>query len=360
MFVSPVSYNNDYLNGVSTIDLILISLHIMGIEPLDSPFKIIAADANKSGSITSFDIVELRKLILGIYTALPACPSWRFFSKNCQFPNPNNPFAFPDCPPVTIGSLTDEPAFIGVKIGDVNGTAHPNFTSQPNGEKPDNAVIDTLNIPDILLEPGETLEIPVSVAQPVSWFGFQFALNLDTSALSIQQILPGSGMTGNNFAVFQNRIAVSWSNTAPKVFLPNQKLFKVKLKAKKHLRLCNGLQLENGSLLPESYPALFTKPNQIALACQHLYTHTPNPGYMAPSPNPTTGGADMTVFLTEPGPARIVLINSTGRICWTTDLAAELKEIPVHIPAEAMLLQGVYTWRIESGSGQTQGKMIKL
>jgi len=37
--------------------------YILSTQPFDSPFKMIAGDANKSGSITSFDIVEIRKLI---------------------------------------------------------------------------------------------------------------------------------------------------------------------------------------------------------------------------------------------------------------------------------------------------------
>jgi hypothetical protein len=40
------------------VDLVLISKHILGLEPLNSPYKMIAADANKSNSITTFDIVE--------------------------------------------------------------------------------------------------------------------------------------------------------------------------------------------------------------------------------------------------------------------------------------------------------------
>jgi hypothetical protein len=86
------------LNGVTTYDLVLISKHILGLEPLNSPYKMIAADANKSGSITTFDIVEIRKLILGIYTELPNNTSWRFVDKSFSFPNANNPFqtAFPE------------------------------------------------------------------------------------------------------------------------------------------------------------------------------------------------------------------------------------------------------------------------
>ena len=54
----------NYLNGVTTFDLVLISQHILGTNLFDSPYKWIAADANKSNSITTLDIVKLRALIL--------------------------------------------------------------------------------------------------------------------------------------------------------------------------------------------------------------------------------------------------------------------------------------------------------
>ena len=63
--------NDDPLNGISTFDLILMSQHILGIETLGSPYKLIAADINNSGTITAFDMIELRKLILFIYDELP-------------------------------------------------------------------------------------------------------------------------------------------------------------------------------------------------------------------------------------------------------------------------------------------------
>ncbi len=84
--------DGDPLEGVNTLDLVLISQHILGLEPLNSPFKMIAADANKSGSITTSDIVELRNLILGVYTEFPNNTSWRFLDTNFTFPDPANPF----------------------------------------------------------------------------------------------------------------------------------------------------------------------------------------------------------------------------------------------------------------------------
>jgi len=116
-------------NGITTYDLVLISKHILGIEPLDSPYKLIAADANLDGQVTTSDIVLLRKLILGIIPEFPHKQSWRFVVKDYVFPNPANPFN-PPFPESFVVPFTDDTGnysihFIGVKIGDVNNTAIP-------------------------------------------------------------------------------------------------------------------------------------------------------------------------------------------------------------------------------------------
>ena len=118
--------NND-LNGVTTFDLVLISKHILGLEPLDSPWKIIAADINTSSSVTTFDIVEARKVILGLNPGFPANTSWRFFPASTTFGNPNNPFSggLPT-ENITINNLQNTQIdlnFKGVKVGDLNNTA---------------------------------------------------------------------------------------------------------------------------------------------------------------------------------------------------------------------------------------------
>lgn len=60
----------DWTKGVTTFDLIFMTRHILGTQPL-SGYGQIAADVNKSGSVTTFDVVQTRKLILGIEQTFP-------------------------------------------------------------------------------------------------------------------------------------------------------------------------------------------------------------------------------------------------------------------------------------------------
>lgn len=122
--------NDDVDNGVTTFDLVLISKHILGVTPLDSPYKRIAADIDNSGSITVADLIHLRRLILSITDEFENNTSWRFLQASYIFPFPLNPWfeAFPEVINLNNyleGNLIDGD-FIGIKIGDVNGDVEVN------------------------------------------------------------------------------------------------------------------------------------------------------------------------------------------------------------------------------------------
>jgi len=234
------------LNGVSTLDMLLINKHILGLDTLDSPYKLVAADANNSRTVTTFDIVELRKLILGLYTKFPNNSSWRFVDDKYVFPQTGNPLqtAFPETQTGQNHLPANPPVhnFIGVKIGDVNGNA---FTSATETivENRDAPVI-ALDLPDWSVRAGEIIEVPVVLSDQVA--GLQFTLA--TSGLDILDLLPGVGMSADNFAVFQEDglIAVSWLGDV-------RPYFSMRLRAHNDLRLSDHLGLSARVAIPEAY-----------------------------------------------------------------------------------------------------------
>ncbi|MEM6965786.1 MAG: dockerin type I domain-containing protein, partial [Bacteroidota bacterium] len=119
--------NGDDVNGVNTIDMVLIRKHILGITYFDSPYKLLAADVNQSGTVTTFDLVIIRKVILHMIPNFPI-DSWLFIDADYDFQNPENPY-WEDYPKVKNFSPTAGEEynfdFIGIKIGDVNGNAIP-------------------------------------------------------------------------------------------------------------------------------------------------------------------------------------------------------------------------------------------
>ncbi|MFN0034272.1 MAG: T9SS type A sorting domain-containing protein [Saprospiraceae bacterium] len=186
------SKDDNPLNGVTTYDLVLISKHGLGIQPLDSPFKMIAADANKSGSITTFDIVELRKLILGIYSELPNNDSYRFVDKGFAFPNLGNPFQtiFPEWIQITIPPLGAVAAFKGIKIGDVNNTVVANLVSS------DDRTATTMPIGFVPKsgKKGATARIPVFVQDAMDCNSWQMGIGYDPLQWKVTNVVWASQM----------------------------------------------------------------------------------------------------------------------------------------------------------------------
>ena len=105
--------DKDPLNGLSTLDIILISRHILGVQPISTEHGKIAADVNADGKISTADIVELRKIILGIKPYFNKGESWRFFDENYQ------------AMPMIMNNKNEDytKKIIAVKVGDVSGDA---------------------------------------------------------------------------------------------------------------------------------------------------------------------------------------------------------------------------------------------
>jgi large repetitive protein len=180
--------------------LVLISKHIMGLEPLNTPYKMIAADANKSGSITTFDVVELRKLILGVYQVLPDNTSWRFVDKSFAFPNQANPFQteFPENLTIAnIGASQLNQDFVAVKIGDVNYSAVANAQMESQSRTSGTLLID---VTDRMVQAGDTFDVAFKPTENAQ--GLQFTLNLGN--LSVTAIADGEKISMENFGVFQD------------------------------------------------------------------------------------------------------------------------------------------------------------
>ncbi len=196
-FVLKPACRKGWVNGVSTFDLVAIKKHILNVQPLDSPFKLIAADINRNGSVTTFDIVELRKLILGIYDSLPANDSWRFVDSSYVFSDPTWPFneVFPE--KITLDAVQSNLSgknFTAIKIGDVNGTVDPtnpfSGEAEPRGSDSDWPIF----IENQLFRKGERIYVSLQSTDLDKLDGFQLAAHFDPKKLRSVSIEPNSAI----------------------------------------------------------------------------------------------------------------------------------------------------------------------
>lgn len=112
------------LENVSTFDIVLTSRHILSINPFDSPAKYLAADVNGSETVTTFDLVSIRRLILNIINDFPegeTLGQWRFLPTGWSAPNAGNPLpALGPSFPIQLAEGANTFPITGVKLGNLN------------------------------------------------------------------------------------------------------------------------------------------------------------------------------------------------------------------------------------------------
>ena len=235
---SPVS-NGDYrikpgkninlLNGVNAADATRIQQHVTGNPLLSGPYKRIAADVNKSNTITTYDATLITQALAGNAAALLVFnTSWRFVPESYTFPNPNLPWGFPEKIDLTgVSSSVSNQNFIGIKIGDVNGTASPLL-------KPGRPVVVLVN--DQITEQGKPVNITFTAGEFEDIAAFQFALGFDTEVLAFESVRSEGSieMTDDNFGTFNTangEFRAVWSAAQGRYLSQGAKLFTIRAKA---------------------------------------------------------------------------------------------------------------------------------
>lgn len=221
-------WNEHPLNGVTTFDLILITKHILGLTQLDSPTKLLAADINNSETITTLDLISLRRLILGIDDAFTHNTSWRFLDADFDFPNAENPWMTLLPEAVSLNNLNSVEAgsvdFLGYKVGDVNNSVISQTLGLRQIEIRDDRQVQIV-LPDEHLTKGSQVSIPVSLSNTEAVAGFQFSLQWDTNHLEYEGVqggLLGQGNWGVRF-VEDGQLTASWNSPDGKLLAPSDR-----------------------------------------------------------------------------------------------------------------------------------------
>jgi len=139
-YVVSAFKDSDYLKGISTLDLLIIQRHILGISTFNDPLLYHAADINNDSNISAIDLIDLRKLILGIIDEFPENLSYRFFDES-KVRNDSNPWLLPE-EIMVINLETDEYAldFNPIKVGDVTSLIAKKKTFNNRSNDSDNHI----------------------------------------------------------------------------------------------------------------------------------------------------------------------------------------------------------------------------
>jgi len=350
------------LNGVSTFDLVLITKHILGQQPFTNPYQLIAADVNNSGTVTAFDMVQTRKLILAIDDNFTNNTSWRFVESSYDFTT-DNPLTenFPEMATISDLDKDMEMDFVAIKIGDVNGNAKTN--SLVAAEDRSTTEIFEITTEDKLLKAGESYSLTFQTEQLSKIQGYQFTLGYENLKVSNLK----TGVAGvENFGLHlmdKGMITTSWNQElvgSQQLAVGSTQLttlFTIEFVAEKDGQLSEQLSIIDRPTAIEAYnqsgeimevALTFTKPS-IAETFD-LFQNQPNPFH------------DKTMigfYLPGDSEVQLVLRDEAGRVLKTIKEVRKAGSNTIQLDKEE-LTNGFIYYQLSTKYGTKVKKMVKL
>jgi len=351
------SKDDSFLNGVSTLDLALIQMHIVGVRSLDNPYQLIAADIDADNDIKANDLLHLRKLILGITNNIPTNESWRFVeaSQDLDMNLDLRDVRYK----VYIDDLQNHMTnvdLIGVKIGDVTGNVVTNLHSQ-SVEARSTKTLEFM-IDEEEVSAGEIVEIPFTSASFSEVIGYQFTMHLD--GLDFVGIKEGAAPMNESHVgvIADDVITVSYSSIIPNSADADEAVFTLVFTAVEDGAVGDMITLSSQMTAAEAYVgedlevrevSLATRSNAHVSGLNKLYDNEPNPFWEV-----TVIGFD----LAEAAPATLTVFNLAGHLVHKTVVDATRGYNSITLESDDLGLNGVFYYTITSGEFTDTKKMI--
>ncbi|HHM20998.1 MAG TPA: T9SS type A sorting domain-containing protein [Bacteroidetes bacterium] len=366
------NHNTGFLNGVTTYDLVLITQHILQVNPFDSPYQFIAADVNKSGKVTTSDVVQLRKLILQIITAFPDNTSWRFVDAGYQFQNQQDPLNEPFPEFYNINNLSADQTgvdFVAVKIGDVNGSASTNADGSEMEDRNFTGQL-VFVVDDVSVRAGETFSVAFKANNFINLYGYQFAMQFDPNTLRLAGIQTGdlTNLFETNFGLTmldKGIITTSWDNSKNILHDNNTVLFTLTFEANTNTTLSEALHITKSIIPTEAY----SDNGQGSVETWDVGLHFNNPS--APtddnrfelfqnSPNPFKESTIIGFHLPEAGQATLTVYDLSGKILLTVTDVFSKGYNEITIGNNQLGSAGVLFYQLETQGHTATRRMIRI
>lgn len=361
--------NDDLRNGVTTYDLIKISRHILGDELLQTPFQLIAADANNSGSVTTFDVVLIRKVILYVSNEFPNNTSWRFVCSDYDFPNPQNPFVENIPEHVWLNNLSRDVYghhFIGVKVGDVNGSANVNFTEVPEDRGGESLTLATY---DGNFQKGEIIAVPVFAEGDINLEALQATIKYDAEKMAFLGIQPAAlDVKETDYAQPKSgSVTLSWmphkDTPDGRILTENEIIFILQFQIFHEITSLSEALDINSTLTPAiAYSdggnplnvnwRIHESPHTMDVDAAIFFELAQN------RPNPFSNEAVISFFLKEKMPVRLEVMDLAGRKTVLIDEEMEAGWQETTIGREQLGNSGIYLYQLITPYGSEQRKMV--
>ena len=337
--VEPVK-NDDLLDGISILDLVIIQRHILGISRLQSPEQLVAADINNDQRISTIDLVELRSAVLGLSDHFSGNTSWRFVDETYSLQMDSHRDGFPERKVIDeLAGRVSNANFMGIKIGDVNGSALQSAISRSHD-------LADLTIDNIELSKGIPQHVSIDLPAQGITHGIDITLHIKGLSildiwspgleLSTQQVDGTYRILGlNPDAAHQGRIHLS-------------------VVSDDHGRIADFLSLDDLS------PKVIVQSDDVERTVQLVYRHSGQDQLYQNIPNPFNQSTTLRMRLESPGTATLHIYDLTGRVIWTKtdDYPSGVQELTIQ--KEDLQGSGVYMYTLEKDGTRFTKRMILL
>jgi hypothetical protein len=353
--------SDDPLNGVTTADIVKIQRHILGIETLDSPYKLLAADVNASNSLTASDISEIRRLVLGIVNKFNKVDSWTFVPKKHQFVNPASPWNAPRDIQFNITNVSDlNEDFVSIKMGDVTNNAKAHNLQAT--ESRNNTTLN-LEIDNGKTSQGEIYKLELKASNFNNIAGLQFTLNFDASRLIFEKLESGIlNMDESNFGLNRladGKITCSWSNEHALTVGKNSTLFSLVFKANGSYDVSHLLAITSDITSAEAYDGHLNSKNiSLSVRTSNGVVETGVFELYQNTPNPFSKETAISFRLPEAGQAKLSVYDLNGKVIRVYDFMGQKGLNTIQVLKNELNSSGVLYYQLDAANQTATRKLV--
>ncbi len=345
--------DTDPLNGVTTFDLVLISKHILGLQSFNSPYQYVAADVNQSGTISAYDMVQLRQLILNINQKFPNNTSWKFVDATYTFTN-DNPANEAYRETVELSDMQDEMQadFMAVKIGDVNQSA-----SFDQAVAADSRSFTGIQVADQDLEVGQTYTVDFVLPATTTLEGYQFTIDYqDLALIDLVEATAKEHNFGFNLTK-RGLLTTSWNTSGAVPTATDTKLFSLIFKSSTAGRLSEKLSITSSITTAEAYD---TEGNITNVKLDFIGSEPAGIQLYQNRPNPFRETTSIGFYLPEAGKADLNILDVQGKVLKEISGVYEKGHHEIQLNATDLAGKGVLYYHLVMDKKQVIKRMIVI